>query len=195
MRTLFFSFLAIAILSSFNSISDPNDDEVEDQIIQIINVERYKLNLPALYRNYNMDLACDHHGEYLEKLRDFLGSRTFIEEGRKQINGTPKSHFETVDFNGFNELLTPTNRVARYTQDSDSLSCECASFYESDSKKNALNIIDGFRGSQSHWNVLMMKDLLKYWGQPKSNITQIGISLKRKYVSGKYITICVINTK
>ena len=195
MKILGFSLIVILFLSSFDSVYEKNDYEIEDEIINIINIERIKLDLPILERNSKMDLASHHHVLYLEKLRDFLGKDDFVTESKKEIDGTPKGHFETVDFSGFEELLTPTRRVSKYTHDTDSLSCECALFLETSNKRSSYDIVNGFKSSQRHWNVLMMKDLLKYWGHPKTDIKEIGISVKRINYGGSYRNICVITTK
>jgi len=195
MKILGFCLISIIFLSSFDNVYTKNDSEIEDEVIKIINIERVKIGLPSLTRNKGMDLACKHHAIYLDKLRDMLGKSDFVSNSKEEINGTPKSHFEMFDVPNFDELIDPTRRVSKYTNSADSLSCECASFFESGSTKTEIDIINGFKKSPRHWNVLMMKDLLKYWGSPKDNINEIGICVNRIKHGDEYRTICVINTK
>lgn len=189
-------FLTVSVfLLSFSNVYEKSDYETEDEIIRIINSERTKLNLPELTRNHGMDLASQHHAIYLEKIRDILGKEKFEYDAKMDINGTPQGHFEIIDIPGFDELFSPTSRVSKYTKDSDSLSCECALFIESSSKNNSIDIVRGFKNSPKHWQALMMKDLLKYWGQPKESIDEIGICVRRVKTDNGYKNICVITTK
>lgn len=195
MKILGIFLTASVFLLSFSNVYEKTDYETEDEIIRIINSERAKLNLPGLVRNDRMDLASQHHVIYLEKIRDILGKDQFISEGKKDINGTPQAHFEVIDVPGFDELFSPTSRVSKYTRDSDSLSCECALFMESSSKNNSIDIVNGFKNSPKHWQALMMKDLLKYWGQPREAIDEIGICVRRVKTDNGYKNICVITTR
>jgi hypothetical protein len=200
---LFLSFTS-SVGISIDSVKQ--ETEIEKSFLLLLNKERSNIHLDTLQRINVMNYACQYHVEYLYKLQKYLGSKeSFRTYCKTQIYNEDQTHYENIDIPEFNELVTATDRLTKYTN-IDNRPYECASVLykrEPFNISDANTIINKFMNSPSHKGALLMEKTVKeiYRDNTKriAKIKDIGISINQiKYnINGvtEYAIVTVISTR
>ena len=185
----YFSFGFILSISSqsivkqvFNSL--PSSKIVKD----LVNEMRIKMDLSELTENNELNQAAAYHGIYLYNLLPYFNSKSeYVNYNKRIIDGSPQTHFESIDIKGYNEILNATGRAALFTK-GDTLVLECAQVLFSTthiSESDAERIFVNYMNSPSHKAGLLMNKMLK-------SINRKG---EKNYIGVKDIGICTFEVE
>ena len=179
----YFSFGFTLHLNSQSTVKKAVNSISSSKIVKdLVNDMRTKSGLCELTENNELNQAAAYHGIYLYNLLPYFNSKSeYSHFNKRLIDGTPQTHFETIDIKGYKEILTATGRAAHFTK-GDTLVLECAQVLFSMSpisESDAQRIFENYMNSPSHRAGLLTNKMLK-------SINRKG---EKNYVSVKEIGI------
>ena len=161
----YFSFGFTLYLNSQSTIKKAFNSISSSKIVKdLVNEMRTKTDLSEVIENNELNQAAAYHGIYLYNLLPYFNSKMdYTNYNKRLIDGTPQTHFETMDVKGYTEILTATGRAAHFTK-GDTLVLECAQVLFSMSpisESDAQRIFVNYMNSPSHRAGLLTNKMLK----------------------------------
>ena len=161
----YFSFGFILSISSQSTVKQVFNSLPSSKIVKdLVNEMRAKMDLSELTENNELNQAAAYHGIYLYNLLPYFNSKMdYTNYNKRLIDGSPQTHFESIDIKGYKEILTATGRAALFTK-GDTLVLECAQVLFSTthiSESDAQRIFVNYMNSPPHKAGLLMNKMLK----------------------------------